>query len=173
MGHAGVNQNSFRTPSELIQKAFRVIQDSLSTHSEFVQNLVRSHSGVIQNSQNAFRTNSELILNPFRTHSENIQESFKSHSWVIQVSSRCPSAFNWDSFRTSKTNGPSENSHDEFMGLRIHLGRPRLTNSSGYEFIDWDLAGRIHQGRNLAWWIRGATNSYSETWQNKFIKWEF
>ena len=87
------------------------------------------------------------------------------------MSSRCPSAFNWDSFRTSKTNGPSEISHDEFMGLRIHLGWPRLTNSSGHEFIDWDLAGRIQQGRNVAWRIHGATNSYSETWQDELIKW--
>ena len=87
------------------------------------------------------------------------------------MSSRCLSAFNWDSFRTSKTNIPSEISQDEFMGQRIHLGWTCLTNSSGYEFIDWDLAGRIHQGRNLAWRIHGATNSYSETWQDEFIKW--
>jgi len=31
MSHAGVNQSLFRTPSELIQEAFRVIQVSLNT----------------------------------------------------------------------------------------------------------------------------------------------
>ena len=73
--------------------------------------------------------------------------------------------------QTSKTDIPSEISQDEFMGQRIHLGWTCLTNSSGYEFIDWDLAGQIHQRRNLAWRIHGATNSFSETWQDEFIKW--
>ena len=77
MGHAVVNQNLVRTPSELIHKAFRVIQDSLCTHSEFVQNLVRSHSGFIQNSH------SECIRCKFRTHSELIQKTFKNHSRAI------------------------------------------------------------------------------------------
>ncbi len=89
----------------------------------------------------------------------------------MQVSPRCGSGFNWDSFRTCKRNGPSESSQDEFMRLRIHPGRPRLTSSSGYEFIDWDLAGRIHQGRSLGWRIHRTTNSSCETLQNEFIKW--
>ena len=41
MSHAGVIQNSFRTPSELIQKALGVIQDSFRIHSEFVQTYSR------------------------------------------------------------------------------------------------------------------------------------
>ncbi len=48
-----------------------------------------------------------------------------------------------------------EFSQDEFirwesgiLAARIHPARSRRTNSSGYEFIQLDLAGRIHQATN-------------------------
>ena len=89
MSHAGVNEKSFRTPSELIQKAFRVIQDSFRTHSEFVQNLglqpFRSHSELSECIQNEFRTHSEPIQNSFRKHSRINQEPFMSYAGVSQV----------------------------------------------------------------------------------------
>ena len=187
MSHAGVNQNSFRTPSELIQKAFRVIQESLGTHSEFVQNLVRSHSGFIQIShseciRNEFRTHSELIQNSFRKHSRINQEPFMSYAGVSQVWFRIQLGLiqnlqeKWTKWELAgriheATNSSRKTSLDEFIGLRIHRLRScrtnssreksRLTNSSDYEFIMWDLAERIHQVRNLAWRIQWATDSSS------------